>query len=107
MLPKAHRILKGDDFRRVIRSGKRFNTRYAAVHIATGRSDVSRFGFIVSKRVGGAVVRNRIKRRLSELVRRRLPDAEVRDVVIRVFPAAADADFATLDAGIMPKVMPW
>lgn len=90
----------------MIRTGKRFNTPYAAVHIAAGRSDVSRFGFIVSKRVGGAVVRNRIKRQLSELVHRRLPDPDVRDIVIRVHPSAAGVDFATLDAGIMPKVMP-
>lgn len=107
MLPKAHRIIRGDDFRRVVRSGKRFNTPYAVVHVAAGRSNMSRFGFIVSKRVGGAVVRNRLKRQLSEMVRRRLPDPEIRDVVIRVHPAAAGADFGTLDAGIMPKVMPW
>ena len=106
MLAKAHRILRGEDFRRVIRSGKRVSTPYAVVHIAAGSSDVSRFGFIVSKRVGGAVVRNRLKRQLSELVRRHLPEAEPRDVVFRVLPAAKDADFATLDAGIMPKVMP-
>ena len=106
MLPKAHRIVSGDDFRRVVRSGRRVSTPYAVVHIAAGHADVSRFGFIVSKRVGGAVVRNRLKRQLAHIVRGHLPDTEARDIVLRVLPAAAGVDFATLDASIMPKVMP-
>ena len=106
MLPKAHRIVSGGDFRRIVRSGKRVSTPYAVVHIAAGQADVSRFGFIVSKKVGGAVVRNRIKRQLSHMVRAALPESEARDVVFRVHPSAAGVDFATLEASIMPKVMP-
>ena len=82
------------------------STPYAVVHIAAGQGEVSRFGFIISKKVGGAVVRNRLKRQLSHMVAHRLPEVETRDVVLRVLPAASGVDFATLDASVMPKVMP-
>lgn len=59
----------------------------------------ARVGFSVSKRVGGAVVRNRVKRRLREAVRVRLTSFHPGwDIVISARPAAANADYATLDA---------
>lgn len=62
---------------------------------------VSRVGFSVSKRVGGAVVRNLVKRRLREAVRRLLPRvAPGWDLVITPRAAAAQADYAALDGAI-------
>lgn len=55
----------------------------------------SRFGFAVGKRIGTAVVRNRVKRRLREAVRALQP-AGGWDVVVIARPAAAEADFAGL-----------
>ena len=56
---------------------------------------VSRFGFSVSKRVGGAVVRNRMKRRLREIMPA-LPIKPSWDIVFIVRPVAAEADFTIL-----------
>jgi ribonuclease P protein component len=57
----------------------------------------ARVGFAVSKRVGGAVVRNRVKRRLRETVRRRLwALASGWDLVIIARPPAATATSAAL-----------
>ncbi|MCR8669738.1 ribonuclease P protein component [Agrococcus sp. HG114] len=102
MLAKANRIVRGDDFRRIVRTGRRAGGPLAVVHRARPEAAVARFGFIVSKQVGNAVVRNRVKRRLSEIVRAELDRIEPADIVIRALPAAADADFATLRAGIAP-----
>jgi ribonuclease P protein component len=60
-----------------------------------------RAGFVVSKAVGGAVVRNRVRRRLRHLMRSRLdrlPDGT--DVVVRATPAAADRTYAGLGADL-------
>ena len=100
MLAKANRIVRGDDFRRIVRSGRRAGCPLAVVHRAKPEAAVSRFGFIVSKQVGNAVVRNRVKRRLSEIVRGELDSIETADIVIRALPAADSADFATLRADI-------
>ncbi|GAA1423532.1 ribonuclease P protein component [Agrococcus citreus] len=100
MLAKANRIMRGDDFRRVVRTGRRAGGPLAVVHRAKPEAAVSRFGFIVSKQVGNAVVRNRVKRRLSEIVRAELDSIDTADIVIRALPAAGQADFATLRSGI-------
>lgn len=92
--------MRGDDFRRVVRTGRRAGGPLAVVHRAKPEAAVSRFGFIVSKQVGNAVVRNRVKRRLSEIVRAELDTLETADIVIRALPAAGQADFATLRSGI-------
>jgi ribonuclease P protein component len=59
----------------------------------------TRVGFSISKRVGAAVVRNLVKRRLRESIRRRLSRlAPGWDIVITARPAAAGATYGELDA---------
>lgn len=58
---------------------------------------ISRIGFSVSKRVGDAVTRNRVKRRLREAVRRRLWKTQPGwDMIVIARPEAASADYAEL-----------
>jgi ribonuclease P protein component len=64
---------------------------------ALDRSTGAQVGFVVSKAVGNAVLRNRVRRRLRHLVRERLvslPPAAV--LVVRALPAAADASSVLL-----------
>jgi ribonuclease P protein component len=61
----------------------------------------ARAGFVVSKAIGGAVVRNRVRRRLRHLMRSRLdrlPDRT--DVVVRALPGAANRTYAALGADL-------
>lgn len=56
---------------------------------------LSRYGFSVSKRVGKAVTRNRVKRRLREILRM-MPLKPGWDIVFIARPALASADYASL-----------
>jgi len=65
------------------------------------QASTARAGFVVSKSVGNAVIRNKVRRRLRHLVRPRLadlPDGTV--VVIRALPAAASASFEALGSDL-------
>ena len=63
--------------------------------------DFCRLGLAVSRKIGNAVTRNRVKRRLRESVRRRLTEKPLRyDIVIVARSAASEAAFADLDGMI-------
>lgn len=58
-----------------------------------------RVGFVVSKAVGNAVARNRVKRRLRAIVGTHLTELpEATDIVVRANPAAATASYQRLEA---------
>ncbi|WP_141014959.1 ribonuclease P protein component [Nocardioides sambongensis] len=107
MLPVAARLTEADLFRRVARTGRRSGSATLVTHLLTrqgeealvlsGAAATPRVGFVVSKAVGGAVVRNQVKRRLRHLVRERLdllPGGSV--LVVRATPASAAASYDEL-----------
>jgi ribonuclease P protein component len=92
MLPKAARLRSANEFRHAVREGVRAGRSTLVVHAAPGgqSSTGARVGFVVSKAVGPAVVRNRVKRRLRHLVRPYLLQTPAGvDVVVRALPRAA------------------
>ncbi|MCX0278171.1 ribonuclease P protein component [Nocardia zapadnayensis] len=103
MLPGRNRIHQGDDFRRVFRTGRRAGTKHLVIHFLStlDESHAPRVGFVVSRAVGNAVVRNRVKRRLRAILHTRLPELGIGDmIVVRALPAAADADSAQLSRAV-------
>lgn len=71
LLP-ANRLTRTRDYARVRGEGMAFRGRHSLLLVLTAAGETSRVGFIASKRgVGGAVQRNRARRRLREIVRRR------------------------------------
>jgi ribonuclease P protein component len=81
----------------VFQLGRHNSARLLAVRSLGGEGPLTRYAFAVPKRVGSAVVRNRVRRRLREILRQ-LPLKEGSDLVITVRPAAAQADFPSLKA---------
>ena len=99
MLARPHRLTRGDDYRMVVRRGSRCGGARVVTSILT-TSDAeraARFGFIISKQVGNAVIRNTVRRRLKAVCAELLPVVpQGTDVVIRALPASATASFAEL-----------
>ena len=90
------------DFSTTVRGGVRAGTDRLVVHRrATADEDPVLVGFVVSKGVGGAVVRGQVKRRLRHLVADRLTDLPAGTrLVVRAQPAAAGATSAELAADL-------
>lgn len=68
-LKKSHKILKRHDFVFLSKYGKKFQDSYFIIIYKQDGSDHSRLGITVSKRVGNAVLRNRLKRLIREYFR--------------------------------------
>jgi ribonuclease P protein component len=93
-LRRADRLRDGRDFRRVSREGRRRSSRHFVALVAPGRDpERARLGLTVSRRVGGAVGRNRVKRRVREWFRRRREVVGVGvDVVVIARRGAAEQE---------------
>ncbi|MEZ0074514.1 ribonuclease P protein component [Planotetraspora sp. GP83] len=93
MLPSASRMRRGDEFADAIRRGRRAGRPTLVAHFSVREADEPPLvGFVVSKAVGGAVIRNQVKRRLRHLMRTRvdrLPRGSL--LVVRANPPAASA----------------
>jgi ribonuclease P protein component len=93
--PRADRLRRRAEFLRVQREGKRVTTPHFAVMVL--RAERQRFGVTVTRRVAGAVGRNRIKRLARELFRReRALFPPLCDVVLVARTGAERLDYATL-----------
>lgn len=96
---RKYRLRASADFDRVRQDGKAYRNRWMVLLVLPNDLPHSRFGFVVSKRMGKAVQRNRLKRRLREIVRQLWQHGHLRDgfdVVLIPRAAAATADFETL-----------
>ena len=102
MLARANRVTRPNDFRTAVRRGRRIGTSVVVLHVLERPgSEPSRFGFIVTKAVGGAVTRNLVRRRLRAVSRDLLPSLPVgRDIVMRALPGSDQVPWATLHAEI-------
>ncbi|WP_144119904.1 ribonuclease P protein component [Catellatospora sichuanensis] len=118
MLPAAHRLRRSADFAAAVRAGRRAGRGAVVVHLTVpvtvtehetawqgddpGHAvvvpgQVSQAGFVVSKAVGNAVIRNTVKRRLRHLAADRLGGLPAgATVVVRALPQAASASYEQL-----------
>ena len=104
VLAAAQRLRKSSDFTAAFRGGRRAGRGTLVVHLQIeepARAPEARAGFVVSKAVGNAVVRNKVRRRLRHLVRPQLGALPAgATLVVRALPAAASASFDTLRADL-------
>ena len=93
---REQRITKGWHYQEVYSKGGSWANRLLVLRAVPNGLDFSRFGFVASKRVGKAVVRNRVKRLLRECARLAAvePDA---DIVLIARKPAADASYHDLN----------
>lgn len=104
MLPADQRLTRPAAFRHAVKAGRRSGARTLVTHVAVSAEQLGnppRVGFVVSKAVGNAVVRNQVKRRLRHAARARISDLpEGALLVVRAQPAAALASYEELVADL-------
>ena len=101
--PKSARLSNASDFALLKREGVSFHGRMVVLSVLKGDSESeTRIGLITSRRVGGAVVRSRVRRRLREIVRALRPQFHrgLRLVIV-ARSAAAKAEFSRLREDVL------
>jgi ribonuclease P protein component len=123
VLAAAERLRRRDEFAATIKTGRRAARGSLVVHLSTslppndqdlnhadpaqtrGANPPARAGFVVSKAVGNAVIRNQVKRRLRHLVREHLPTLPPgADLVVRALPAASNRGYPGLAADLAQAI---
>ena len=95
-------MTRAADFRATVRRGSRVGTGHTVLHVLRRADGPARFGFIVTKDVGGAVVRNTVRRRLRAVCRGALGAvAGGTDVVIRALPGIERLSYPVLRAEVV------
>jgi ribonuclease P protein component len=96
---KELRLRRRKDFDVVFRKGRALHNDLLVLRSVPNALEHNRYGFVTSKKVGKAVVRNRVRRRLREAVRV-LPVEPGWDVVVSAKARASEADFHELNRAV-------
>ena len=95
-------LKKNSEFRRLYAKGKSAVNPYLVVYCRRNRGGVNRLGYTVSTKLGHAVVRNRVRRRLREIVRLNQPRlCQGWDIVIVARTRCVGADYHKMDAAFL------
>lgn len=107
MLARQNRLVKADDFRSTMKSGRKVGSDHLVIYLKRDEDQPhARFGFVVAKTVGGAVKRNLVKRRMREISRELLAEIGAGfSVVVRALPGSAETDFKTLREELRASVL--
>ena len=98
-MKRRYRVRENARFQEIRRQGRSYPNRILVLCTLENDLDYSRFGFSVSTRIGNAVTRNRIKRRLREAMRLRMDMVKPGwDLVFIARKPICDADYQKIDA---------
>ena len=95
-------LKKNSDFHRLYAKGKSAVTPYMVVYCRRNRGRTNRLGYTVSAKLGHAVVRNRVRRRLREIYRLNAPLLpQGYDIVIVARSRCVGAEYAKMNAAFV------
>lgn len=96
---RCYRIQENERFQEIRQQGKSYSSELLVICVLPNALPYSRFGFTINVRLGGAVVRNRLKRRLREAIRLRLTMIKAGwDVVVIARRPVLCVDYHQMDA---------
>jgi ribonuclease P protein component len=100
-MKQAFRLRQAADFERLRREGHTYRQPFIILSLAANTLGHNRYGFITGRRIGNAVVRNRVRRRLREVVRQQHPQlAPGFDIVIIARPLIVDQTYTAIQLAL-------
>ncbi|MBL8205652.1 MAG: ribonuclease P protein component [Blastocatellia bacterium] len=105
---RDQRLLSSRQFRIVYDRGRKFSTPFFSAFFLLTNDGRQRMGLTTTRKIGGAVLRNRCRRRLREVFRLRNQaslDGVSFDLVLNVKPTAASADYQEIEASFSQTLL--
>ncbi|NLY77125.1 MAG: ribonuclease P protein component [Tissierellia bacterium] len=100
-MDEKNRLKKNEDFKKVYKYGKSYYNRNLVMYIKKNGLDYTRVGFTVTKKIGNSVVRNKIRRRIKEIVRQNFISVkEGYDIILVPKKNVVDINFQELESAV-------
>ncbi|HHV38366.1 MAG TPA: ribonuclease P protein component [Tepidimicrobium sp.] len=100
-MEKKHRLRSNKDFKTVYRKGKSYWNRNIGIYIMENNLENSRIGFSITKKFGNSVIRNRTRRRISEICRQNFDNIKKGyDIIIIPRKNVVDISYRQLKSAI-------
>jgi ribonuclease P protein component len=100
-LQKKYRLRRREDFRKVFRTGRSVANREFVVYTKPKKTGTIRLGISISRRVGNAVRRNRIKRQMKEITREWIKDiSSNEDIIVIVRKPVSNMNYLQIQSSL-------
>ncbi len=97
MLKKINRLKKRYQFNYVYKSGEHFSANHMVLYVVSSKTKNIKVGLAVTKKVGHAVVRNKVRRQLREILRAQVPNLKQNhNIIVVAKDNITEASFETL-----------
>lgn len=84
MLKRINRLRKRYQFNYVYKSGEHYSSEHIVLYVTSSKTNNIKVGLAVTKKVGHAVVRNKVRRRLREIIKKQVPNLKQNNNIIVV-----------------------
>ena len=102
MLKRINRLRKRYQYQYIYKSGSFISEKAVTLHYVTSKTKCIKVGFAVTKKIGGAIKRNLIRRRLREIIRKHLINLKQNyNIIIVAKESILDVDFENLSKQIV------
>ena len=100
-MKKINIVKEKKDFDKAFKLRNQFFSKYAYIYINDNNLDIYRFGICVSKKVGNAVTRNKLKRRIKDIIDKSKLQFSNKDYIIVLKKSAKSAEYLELKEDLL------
>ena len=100
-MKKINIVKKNTEFRNIIKNGKKYYCTILNVYILKNSYNYNRFGISISKKIGNAVIRNKFKRQIKDIIEKKNINFKGYDILIISRSNLKDSKYLDIKSNIL------